>query len=289
MVKKIKVQTIIDIVLLVLFSLVIFRGQTKLIYISNYLVLIIGVLLFLCICMDRKYIKFSYRLFPLFVFLIYYIMSIAWSYDREHGLFFVKCMFLPAFCILLHNYTDNFWDKMIKTAIIISNIVAFSILLEVINPRLFINIFGFIIAFPQQALNGALKGEYTGIVGGNQHATVIMIMGICAILSKCYSRDRISTFEILDLVLLFISIVFTTKRMLTVLAAMVIFCFFIFFMKKYRKIIILLSGCVLASVILIILLLISPLLSLISDMLWSFVLSISVIIKSSIRTNLNIQ
>lgn len=216
--------------------LVLFRGQTKLIYITNELLLVIMLLFGICFFQNKVHLKNFVWKKEIIFFFLWGVISYTWSsYGKaEKGYYFV---FIAMIFILMISIRDDFWHNLMKWVVIFSNVVAASIFLEALSPGIFIKLFGWILALPANALSSAMKGEYTGILGGNQQAAVFLNIGIAVHIAYCYANRKLDKKSVMYIFVYLIAIILTSKRMLTVIPV-VLFLLYYFMSttkNKYTK------------------------------------------------------
>lgn len=216
--------------------LVLFRGQTKLIYITNELLLVLMLIFGICFFQNKVHLRNFIWKKEIILFFLWGLLSYVWStYGKaEKGYYFV---FVALIVLLMSSMESEFWNKLIRCTILFSNIIAISIFIEAVSPGIFIKLVGWILAFPANALASARMGEYTGILGGNQQAAVFLNIGIAAHIANCYANREIDKKSISYIVIYLIAIVFTNKRMLTIIPIILLLLYY--FMSgtknKYTK------------------------------------------------------
>lgn len=232
----ININKLLDNLLFVALVLVLFRGQTKFIYVTNLLFLVIILIFGIRVVQNKIKIKNWIWQKWIIMFLAWGVISYTWTFygRNEKGYYFV---FFALIFVSIINVEENFWIRLMRWTTAFSNIIAVSIYLEAISPSLFIKIFGWILALPANALKSANLGEYTGILGGNQQAAVFLNIGIVAHLARCYANRKIDRKSLFYILIYLLAIILTSKRMLTVIPLIVFMVYY--FMSatknKYSK------------------------------------------------------
>lgn len=211
--------------------LVLFRGQTKLIYITNEVLLMTALLFGIFFFQNKVRLKKIVWQKEILFFFLWGVLSYIWSSygatEKEYYFVFLSMIF-----ILMIRIEEDFWNKLMKWTIVFSNIIACSIYIEAISPSLFIKLFGWILALPANALSSARIGEYTGIMGGNQQAAVFLNVGIAVHIANCYSNEKLDKKSIVYILFYLVAIVLTSKRMLTIIP---IILFLIYYFMSTAK------------------------------------------------------
>lgn len=237
---KLNVSNLLDIVIIAFICLILFSGSSV---ISNYIYIIV-ILMTCCVflsCLIKgkgkiKILSKSLHNIWFILIIILFCGKLLFSYNIKHSYIYIL-MFVSFFIIsILFQRDKNFFEKLINAVLGCSIILAVSILLSIVIPNFMENYFSFLMPTNQgsiEIMRGELKqGIYSGLAFERAYAAAELTLGICVIYSKIINEKKIKNSQLFILILLFVALFSTGKRMLLLVNVFNLIVIFLLNMKK---------------------------------------------------------
>lgn len=161
-----------------------------------------------------------------FLFLSYLALSLLYSYDKTTTFNFL-IIYACAFPLLIYNFTEYFSNKLLQMFLIVSMVIAVSIIISVPIKNCMVDYFWFIINPGRNAqtnsmiLNELSLGAYSGFAREKGEAAFIMNVGLAVCFAKYFSLGKFKASNVLCVLTLIIALLLTSKRALLII---VVFC-----------------------------------------------------------------
>lgn len=176
------------------------------------------------ICTGKLYITgYSAMWFGIAAALVF---SVPFSYDVKMTAVFAGIYLLSVFLLCIP-YTEYFWNRLLTAMRIISLTVAVSVVLSTFIDN-FILKYLWVIVNPLQVPSVVTRiqqelsrGNHSGLAGEQAQAALIMNVGIAIKFAILFSGRKMRKKDFLELLLYFIALILTGKRMLFVIPILV--------------------------------------------------------------------
>lgn len=230
-------------------------GMTVLAGFRTYLGVLIAVVCLSMLLAGREFVPQKPLAIAGLGFLTWCVCGLAYSCDRSATLVLVVTFACAYIMMLLRQ------DVAVHQAVIggikwIAIVFAVSILLSVVVDQLIPRYFLDFIVNNDQAYDRILRelsiGSYSGLAGEKAEAAWIMNLGIAAVISQCFAEKRFRRGNVLLLILFYLALILTAKRMLFAVSLIVPAAMLAFGNMKGRKTIMIGIGLLLAGALLLV-------------------------------------
>lgn len=225
-----------DYITIIIACLIIFSGSSVF---SKYKYILIAIYAFLIFIKGIHKSKINCCLKPIYnkiiiLLCIFLIATIPFSFSINNTLEFLVFFILMFISSIIGNNDIKFYDLIRKWILYFSLILAGSIFITIINKNFLLDNFEFLLPATSGSLaaykSELINGNYSGIAFERAYAAFCLSCGISAIYAEIIYNNKIKKKNILVLVLLFVALFCTGKRMLLLIN---IFNFiFLFFLNK---------------------------------------------------------
>lgn len=236
----INIYSVIGCLILIIFVTIFFAGAS---IISNYiyeLIILLTLLIILStLTLKRNEIRIFSSITIHFALILIFMISNFFYTISFFDTFRYTTIFLCFWIIMLVNIKIGIYDNIIKIIPKISIIIAISIFLSVVIPNFIPNYFSSFMKNDQLRfiIIELREGIYSGLSFEKANAAIALMLGIGVYVSKFLSEKKINTKDIIFLIILFLALMLTGKRTLSlipVLSAIIMF-FLSNDKKKYKK------------------------------------------------------
>ena len=217
--EKNKVHEIYEWIIVILLSLIIFSGDTVLSSYKEKFLIVLDLIVFLHFLIGKKQLNIKITHITVFwtIILIYLIFSVFYSIDlntTKNLLLF----YMLGISLLFVNFNQDLFMKLLKVFKIVSIVIAISIFIEFVIPNTFVTFFNHFFQSPANVLLETQSNYYSGLMGEKAYAAVSICIGICIIMYETFiNRKRKKMSNIITVMILFLALLLTSKRMLTII------------------------------------------------------------------------
>lgn len=236
--KKRKIS-ILEILLIILISLVVFSGSIEPLVQNRNLIYIamLGVML-LMFLMKKEKIKVGNTLqiqwFLVFSFIIY---NLIYSIDRER-LYTIILQYIVFTFMIIMIFKKNFYGNLQKIFLFICTVLGIIVIITVFNNTFVVENFSFLYSdYTLKSIEGRTSSNaYSGLLGEVAYSAFVMNIGIALIISKCFSGEKLSKFNFIQLLIFIIGVMLSYKRSLLLIPVFAtIFLFLVSDINKKLK------------------------------------------------------
>lgn len=185
--------------------------------------------------------------FSLLLFTIWVGLSTVYSVDAGNTVKYFTVYFSFSM-VLLYKYNEKIIDRTIEMLRHILPVFAFTVIITVFLKRLFIDQLHFLVVSSSSSLLTDLRrGQYSGLAGHRTEAALLMCLGLCLTWANILSSKKFKKKDAFFLILYYVCLMLTGKRMLFVVAVVVPVLVTVSILKGKKKLyifgaILLLSG-----------------------------------------------
>ena len=217
--EKNKVHEIYEWIIVILLSLIIFSGDTVLSSYKEKFLIVLDLIIFLHFLIGKKHLNIKITHITIFwtIILTYLIFSVFYSIDLNTTKSLLL-FYIFGISLLFVNFDQNLFIKLLKIFKIVSIVIAISIFIEFIIPTTFVTIFNHFFQSPANVLSEIQSNHYSGLMGEKAYAAISICIGICVIMYETFIRGkRKKISNIITAMILFLALLLTSKRMLTII------------------------------------------------------------------------
>ncbi len=235
---KIGLDKIFDILIIVLFILIICAGSTIIADYKEMMIILLAITAVMYNLLKYKGIRIRIRNSTI-LWLLIIILFIAFGLIQTINVNATVKYLLVFGCLTITIAVDipkDVWRKLMNAIFIMSLVTAFTIILSTFIDEFMFKYFSFLLS-KDQSIIATMRGElyqgiYSGLLCERAFSAVILNMGIGIIFSKMNTEPKIRIKYVIELIILFISLMLTGKRMLFLIPIAIFF--FLFLINKAK-------------------------------------------------------
>lgn len=232
---KINLNRIISYSLIIVIIMIMITAQNKLIEIYKPLFVLFLILPFFVTIENKKInVEISRLSIIWLILVIYFGVSIFYSIEI-HDTLYNLVVYSFGFLFLIHKFNINFYEKLIKAIEYATIFCAVTIVLSAIFPEGFATVVNWFKIEVEDVYDSATNGYAAGILFEKARAAFVMNIGIAIVTSTMLVKKEYNKNNILKLILLFLALLLTGKRMLTAIGIFIILLLIILISKKTKK------------------------------------------------------
>lgn len=228
--KKVKLKDIVDAFFIFVMPFICVAGLSPLPWrIRTPLIYAVGFIAVFYAILTNVKIRLNTITMLFIMFWIYMGISVTYSYDSDLTLHYVY-IYLALFPVLMIDFSDRVWEKMMDMMLIYAVVIALSIVISVPIENCMDRFFWFIVnpshdpATSNYMRFEIAKHSYAGFAREIASAAFIMNVGIAVQFSKFFSNnDEFKAKDIGIFILLIVALLLTGKRMMLFIVALA-FC-----------------------------------------------------------------
>lgn len=234
--EKLNMNIILEFIISLLSTVIIFGGATKLDEYRLYLVIFLGSLIFGWGILNRKKdILRINKLTKLFTIILLIIMiSTVYSIHYKATLKYIA-IFIACLLLLLIKLPKNVYKNILNLMIIFSIVIAVTIILSAFIDNFILKYFEFVIPNEQRyrlVKEELRQGIYSGILCEKGYASVAMYIGIAVISSIMLVSKNIKLKNVIGIAILFVGLLLTGKKMMFAITIFNLFLIYFIYNKN---------------------------------------------------------